>query len=147
MNSPTYQLSKHLSSLLAPLVGCSPSSIRNSKDFAAFANSLLLGDDETLVSFDVVSLFMSVPTDLAINIARKCLIEDECLRDRMCLEVEDIVILLELCLDATFMGFRGCFYQQCFGTAMGSPVSVTVANLVMEEIEERALSTLPRPRF
>ena len=40
------------------------------------------------------------------------------------------------------------FYQQCFGMAMGSPVSVTVANLVMEEIEEKALSTFsPSPQF
>ena len=40
-------------------------------------------------------------------------------------------------------------YQQTFGTAMGSPVSVTVANLVMEEIEEVALSSYPGtpPRF
>ena len=44
--------------------------------------------------------------------------------------------------------FRGNHYQQTFGTAMGSPVSVTVANLVMEEIKELALSTLsPAPRF
>ena len=32
-------------------------------------------------------------------------------------------------------------YKEIFGTAMGSPVSVTAANLVMEEIEKKALST------
>ena len=101
-----------------------------------------------LASFDMVSLFTSVPTYLAINIACKRLIDDESLYDRTCLEVDDIVALLELCLNATFMCFRGCFYQQCFGTAVGSPMSVTVANLVMEEIEERALSTFsPTPHF
>ncbi len=31
--------------------------------------------------------------------------------------------------------------QQKFGTAMGSPVSVTIANLIMEEVEQKALTT------
>ena len=40
------------------------------------------------------------------------------------------------------------YYQQTFGTAMGSPVSVIVANLVMEETESQVLSTFtPAPRF
>ena len=49
--------------------------------------------------------------------------------------------LLEFCLSATFFGFQGSVYQQTFGTAMGSPVSVTIMNLVMEDVEERALTT------
>ena len=40
--------------------------------------------------------------------------------------------------------FRGIIYQQVFGTAMGSPVSVVVANLVMEYVEEKALSSFPQ---
>ena len=56
-----------------------------------------------------------------------------------------IVSLLRLCLEDTYFSFRGGIYQQVFGTAMGSPVSVTVANLVMEDVEERALNTYPNP--
>ena len=36
-------------------------------------------------------------------------------------------------------------YQQVFGTAMGSPVSVVVPNLVMEDVKERALATFSDP--
>ena len=57
------------------------------------------------------------------------------------ISVHEIISLLELYLNATFLNFRGVHYRQCFSTAMGSPVSVTIANLVMEEIEERALFT------
>ena len=53
--------------------------------------------------------------------------------------------LLEFCLSATFLSFRGGIYQQTFGTAMGSPVSVTIANLVMEDVEEKALATTDIP--
>ena len=53
--------------------------------------------------------------------------------------------LLEFCLSATFLAFRGSVYQQTYGTAMGSPVSVTIANLVMEDVEERALGTTDIP--
>ena len=148
VNSPTYHLSKYLSRVLSPLVGHSQSAVRNSKDFVDSVKSLVVKSDELLVSFDVVSLFTNVPTDLAIDVARRRLSVDDTLDDRTCLGVDDIISLLELCLDATFLSFRGVFYKQCFGTAMGSPVSVTLANLVMEDIEDRALSTFsPTPRF
>ena len=46
---------------------------------------------------------------------------------------------------ACYVCFRGDYCQQTFSTAMGSPVSVTVANLVMEEVEQMALSKFEPP--
>ena len=54
---------------------------------------------------------------------------------------------LDLCLDNTYLCFRKKFYRQIFGVAMGSPIFVIVANLVMESIENKMLkdfASLPR---
>ena len=100
------------------------------------------------MSFDVVSLFTKVPVDLALQIAHARLLGDDTLDTRSGLSVAPIMSLLSLCLNATYFSYRGVFYKQVYGTAMGSPVSVVVANLVMEDIESWALSSFsPSPVF
>ena len=49
--------------------------------------------------------------------------------------------LLHLCLTSTYFQYNGKHYKQLHGTAMGSPVSVVVAEIVMQSIEEQALAT------
>ena len=93
------------------------------------------------MSFDVVSLFTRVPMDPVVEVAQRRLDNDETLSYQTSLSVQEIVGLLSFWLNATYLSFRGEFYQQMFGTAMGSPVSVTFANLAMEDVEERALTT------
>ena len=79
VQSPMYHLSKHLSYLLAPLVGCTLSAVRNSKEFVEFVTTQTLTEDETLVPFDVVSLFTNIPTDLAIGVTHHRLASDDSL--------------------------------------------------------------------
>ncbi|XP_028415509.1 uncharacterized protein LOC114538574 [Dendronephthya gigantea] len=94
-----------------------------------------------MVSFDVVALFTSIPVELAVQIAASRLDKDLTLVKRTSLLAQDVVELLEFCLKSTEFQFRGRYYKQIHGTAMGSPVSVIVANLVMEELEIKALNT------
>ena len=49
--------------------------------------------------------------------------------------------LLNLCLTSTYFQYNGKHYKQLHGTAIGSPVSVVVAEIVMQNIEDSALST------
>ena len=65
------------------------------------------------------------------------------LKERTVLPVEDIILLLEFCLKNTYFSFKGQFYKQVEGVAMGSPVSPIVANLYMEYFEQKALNTAP----
>ncbi|XP_078482534.1 uncharacterized protein LOC144743198 isoform X2 [Ciona intestinalis] len=127
-------LAKFLAKIVAPLIGNNSHHVRNSHEFAT----------ECLVSFDVVSLFTNVPIPLAMLAVMTRLRTDN-LEDRTLLSCEDIEEGLRLCLNATCFAFQGAFYQQVFGTAMGSPISVVIANVVMETIEEEALATFMHP--
>ena len=60
------------------------------------------------------------------------------------LPADDIMDLINLCLTSTYFEYNGKHYKQLQGSAMGSPVSVVVAEIVMQNIEEQALATYTR---
>ena len=147
VGSTTYELSKYLSRILSPIVGKTEHYIRNTYDWVHKSRELRLSLDEELVSFDVTSLFTSIPTGLAVQVVKLRLDNDDTLMDRTTLTPNDIVELLEFCLNSTEFQFREHFYKQIHGTAMGSPVSVVIANMVMADLELKALDTFPqRPK-
>ena len=131
IDSPTYMLLKHLAQILRPLMSSTDLMVKNSVEFCEQMKNV------------VVSLFTSIPVDLAIQVAN-----DETLLDRSTIPVDDIVDLLDFCLSTTNLKYNDTYYQQIFGTAMGSPVSAVMANLVMEDLEKRALSpSIVQPCF
>ena len=117
---------------MSPVVRNTDYTIKNSCEFAEFIRDKTLNACEELVSFDVVSLFTKIPVDLAVKVAEERLREDASLGQRTSLPVEDIIHLLSFCLETTLFAYNDTYYQQVFGTAMGSPVSAIIANLEME---------------
>ena len=100
---------------------------------------------ECLSSYDVSALFTSVLIDPALKIIKDLLVRNPTLKDRTVIGIDDIILLLEFCLKNTYFSFQGQFFEQVEGVAMGSPVSPIVANLYMEYLEQKALSTAPHP--
>ena len=132
INAPTYNVSRHLVSILSPLLE-EKYSVTNSVMFAQHVKDQPIAEDEIMVSFDVVALFTSIPVDLALQIVREKLQQDATLTERTDISVTNIMKLLEFVLKNSFFTYEQEHYQQTFGCAMGSPVSATVANLVMKK--------------
>ena len=121
---------------LEKMVGNTINTVKKSCHFAEFVRGKTLKADQVLVSFDVVSLFTNIPVDLAIKVVTKRLRQDATLLQRTSLPVEDIIDLLSFCLNTTYFVFEGCYYQQVFGTAMGSPVSAVMLQMTSHIFSE-----------
>ena len=145
IESSTYGLSKKLAEILSHSVGKSDRNVKNSYEFVEFLSGLTIESNEIMVSFDVVSLFTKIPVNLALQIVEDRLQASQNLEEITNWTVNDICTGLRICLEATYLHFRGKYFKQIFGTAMGSPVFVVVADLVMEDVEERAIKCFGQP--
>ena len=136
--SPTYQLSKYLTTILQPLTNESRHKVQSTKDFIDTIKTVQIPNDHKLVSFDVTSLFTSIPVQLALDYSETAMKNSI---HELPLPKDDIMDLLKLCLTCSFFQYNGKHYKQLHGTAMGSPVSGVVAEIVMQNIEQQALAT------
>ena len=142
-----YATSKELSRILKPLVGRLPYHIQNTQDFIQQIEGIQLQPNQCIVSFDVKALFTSVSIQPAITIMKKLLEENQSLQQRTTMSVNNITYSLEFCLKSTYFTYQRKHYEQLEGAAMGSLISPIVANLYMENFEEKAISTAPHPPY
>ena len=141
----SYNTSKELANILKPLVGWTSHHLKNTKDFIHQIKDVKLLPDETIISYDIKALFTSVPIQPVINIIKNKLEKDKDLKLRTSMSVEHITSLLEYCLKSTCFVFKGQYYEQLEGAAMGSPLSPIIANIYMEEFEIKAPQHCTKP--
>ena len=98
-----------------------------------------------LVSFDVKSLYTSVPVQPALKSVESLLMAESSWTKETALSVQDILDLLSTCLNKSYFKFRGQFYEMESGLAMGSPVSPIVASIFLADLEKKAVSTMENP--
>ena len=133
--SPTYQLSKYITNLLNPLSDESRHKLQSTENLIDAIKTIQIPDDHKLVSFDVKSLFTSIPLQMALDCTEIAIKNSTVERP---LPTDDIMDLLNLCLTSTYFQYNGRHYKQLHGTSIGSPDSVVVAEIVMQNIEEQA---------
>ncbi|BHF83210.1 hypothetical protein SprV_0802635200 [Sparganum proliferum] len=141
--TPTYGLAKWLAKHLKKLTDGSEHTAVSSTHFLERLKGVIIAD-EIMVSFDVVSLFTSIPKELAMRVV------DDLLKRRYDEEGKPFkrrhaMELLDYCL-RTYFTFNGQIYEQIQGAPMGSPISGYLAEAVLQELETRVFQTY-KPKF
>lgn len=145
IDSPTYNLSKFLANILKNITTKNNHYIKDSFEFKKFIDNISVPTNHKLVSFDVISLFTNIPTDLAIKCIQDRWIE---ISEYTTIPLELFLDAIKICLNSTYFTFDTIFYKQIFGIAMGSPISSVITEIVMEHIQENALKNLDyKPTF
>lgn len=116
IGAPSYMLSKYIGRILRTSID-SAYNITDSFSFCEFINGFRLPPDHVLVSFDVVSLFTCIPRKLVTDSISKMWNKIEPhtrIDDKLFKEI------VEFCLECSYFSYRGKYYKQTFGTAMGN---------------------------
>ncbi|BHF76657.1 hypothetical protein SprV_0501975600 [Sparganum proliferum] len=142
--APTYNLAKWLFRSMRSLTSDATTTVCSAAQFLERLKGMRLNEDEVMVSFDVTSLFTSIPQRLAVETVGE-LLERKYDETGESVKRRHLIQLLNFCLK-TFFTFEWRVYEQIKGTPMGSPLSGFIAEAVLQKVET-AVFEIYRPTF
>ncbi|XP_011875873.1 PREDICTED: uncharacterized protein LOC105566460 [Vollenhovia emeryi] len=100
---------------------------------------MTIDDDKLMVSLDVTAPFTNIPKELVTNGIRKRWHD---ISRHTAFSLPQFLYAIDLVLSSTYFCFNGRFYEQIFGSPMGSPLSPILADIVMDDLETNCLQLL-----
>ena len=140
--TPLYEISKDIANILKPYGKLKEHHTHNSKSCSTFICQQKVELDEIRVSFDVISLYTTIPIDQVLLIVKDLPEHDNKLADKILLSSREN---LDILLHTTYFKFNGDFYQKTGGAAMGGPTSAIVSEICMQSLETTASTTADHP--
>ena len=133
IDDPTFKICKELQRIIHPLAIKAKSYIKDSYHFKQRLKEIEIEDHFIQLSFDVRSLFPSVPVKQTLALIQGKLQRDRSLKDRTNWKPKQITNLLEICTEEThFMDSQGNIWTQTDGTAIRKFISGDIASIYME---------------
>ncbi|XP_011858290.1 PREDICTED: uncharacterized protein LOC105555858 [Vollenhovia emeryi] len=139
IGSPTYKIAKLLSDILQVSVQKPLSHVSDSWTFVQKIREIKINPDQSMVSFDATSLFTNIPKELVIKAIER---RWNTISTNTGLNLQQFLRAIDLILSSTSFSFDSQFYDQIFGSSMGSPLSPILADMVLDDLETHCLQSL-----
>ncbi|XP_071577748.1 uncharacterized protein [Temnothorax nylanderi] len=139
IGSPLYNIASYLHTILEDTLPKPKSYVKDSWSFVKIIKDVTISPDHILVSFDVTSLFTNIPKDLVLKGIEK---RWHFISPHTNFSLPQFLHAVDLILSSTSFCFNGQFYEQIFGSPMGSPFSPKASDIVMEDLESECLGAL-----
>ena len=131
MKVPTYKLAKHFVKLLNKHITLNNQyNVRNSTSLVADLVKLNLSKDHQLITYDIKDLDVNIPIEETLTITKSML-----LKKNDAHVTQQIIILIEAVLSQNYFMFQNQIYQPEKEVSMGSPISSTIAEIVLQHLE------------
>ena len=141
---PTEKISHMLDTILQPFVPSIKSFVRDTTDFIQKLNSVDLSGHDSIIlcTLDVSSLYTNIPQKEGLNVIKQLLASER--PSAFLPKNNNLCKLLELVLTKNNFRFNNKHFLQINGTAMGTRVAPTYANLYMSHFEDLFVYTYPK---
>ena len=142
MNGPSTGVSHFLDGLLRPLFdrAAKQTTFVNGIDLVrqlqTYRNAGHLSSSTRFVTFDVTDLYTMIPRNGAIEALGRFLVLHSTSGKVGHLSIDTILKLARLVIDTNYFVYESKYYRQTKGGAMGSPFTMTLANVYMLEWEQ-----------
>jgi len=139
VGSPLYEVAKFLHGILKESIKKPMSYTKDSWSFVNNINRKIIAPHEIFVSLDVTSLFTNIPKELVMQGIENRWTD---IRIKTKLSLTQMISAIDMVLSSTSFVFNGRYYEQIYGSPMGSPLSPILADIVMEDLEIQCLQKI-----
>jgi hypothetical protein len=143
VNSPTSEICRFLTQRFRKLKKPFSLSVKNSFEIADKLRNEKLTENEQLISFDVESLYPSVPVEESVKLLSEWIIG----QDISDVDAQLYVRLVKLVMNQRWLEFEGKIYIQKEGLFIGNSLSPILAEVFMGNLEKKAQNEAWFPRL
>lgn len=131
IGSPTEKIAKWLVSEFKQYIQPAGFSLNNTVDFIDKVKNTKIGTEEIMISFDVESLFPSIPINTTMEYLEEWLKEREPNEEKRNVYMQSS----RFCMKSNYCQLNEKYYKIIEGTCMGNALSPFLANLFMSKFE------------